>query len=210
VDDQWRNSNWCITAGVLSTISSEASVLFLCLITLDRLLVIKFPFGTVRFGPMKAYISCALCWFISIVLSFILYTSHFQNKFFSRTGVCIALPLTRDKPPGWIYSVSIFVGLNFCTFILVAIGQISIFTELRRSTSVMKKTQISRRRDLKVARNLILVATTDFLCWFPIGVMGKIWHSNGICVCIVCLTIDQLDWITQSNFNDIARFKCSI
>ncbi|XP_060601496.1 G-protein coupled receptor GRL101-like isoform X2 [Ruditapes philippinarum] len=174
VDDQWRNSNWCITAGVLSTISSEASVLFLCLITLDRLLVIKFPFGTVRFTPMKAYVSCALCWFISIILSVIpiLYTSHFQNKFYSRTGVCIALPLTRDKPPGWIYSVSIFVGLNFCTFILVAVGQISIFTELRRSTSAMKKTQLSRRRDLKVARNLILVATTDFLCWFPIGVMG--------------------------------------
>ncbi|XP_060562539.1 G-protein coupled receptor GRL101-like [Ruditapes philippinarum] len=181
VDDQWRNSNWCITAGVLSTISSEASVLFLCLITLDRLLVIKFPFGTVRFGPMKAYVSCALCWFISITLSVIpiLYTSHFQNEFYSRTGVCTALPLTRDKPPGWIYSVSIFVGLNFCTFILVAIGQISIFTELRRSTSVMKKTQMSRRRDLKVARNLILVATTDFLCWFPIGVMG-ILALNGL------------------------------
>ncbi|XP_060604850.1 G-protein coupled receptor GRL101-like [Ruditapes philippinarum] len=174
VDFQWRSSNWCITAGVLSTISSEASVLFLCLITLDRLLVIKFPFGTVRFTPMKAYVSCALCWFISIILSVIpiLYTSHFQNKFYSKTGVCIALPLTRDKPPGWIYSVSIFVGLNFCTFILVAVGQISIFTELRRSTSVIKKTQITRKRDLRVARNLILVATTDFLCWFPIGVMG--------------------------------------
>jgi hypothetical protein len=69
--------------------------------------------------------------------------------------------------------MSIFVGLNFCTFILVAIGQISIFTELRRAGSVMKKTHQSRKRDLRVARNLIFVATTDFLCWFPIGVMGK-------------------------------------
>ncbi|XP_060587650.1 G-protein coupled receptor GRL101-like, partial [Ruditapes philippinarum] len=174
MDDQWRNSNWCVSAGVLSTISSEASVFFLCLITLDRLLVIKFPFGTVRFGPMKAYICCGICWLISIILSIIpvFYTSHFQNKFYAKTGVCIALPLTRDKPPGWIYSVSIFVGLNFCTFILVAAGQISIFSELRRATSSMQKTQKSRKRDLKVARNLILVATTDFLCWFPIGVMG--------------------------------------
>jgi hypothetical protein len=136
--------------------------------------VIKFPFGTVRFGPLKAYICCGISWFISIILSIIpiIYTSHFQNKFYSKSGVCIALPLTRDKPPGWIYAVSIFVGLNFCSFILVAIGQISIFTELRRAGSAMKKTQQSRKRDLKVARNLILVATTDFLCWFPIGVMG--------------------------------------
>ncbi|XP_060584590.1 G-protein coupled receptor GRL101-like isoform X3 [Ruditapes philippinarum] len=173
VDDYWRNSNWCVTAGILSTVSSEASVFFLCFITLDRLLVIKFPFGTVRFRPTKAYICCGICWFISITLSIIpiLYTSHFKNQFYSKTGVCIALPLTRDKPPGWMYSVSIFVGLNFCTFILVAVGQLAIFKELRRA-SVMKKTQQSRKRDLKVARNLILVATTDFLCWFPIGVMG--------------------------------------
>jgi hypothetical protein len=74
--------------------------------------------------------------------------------------------------------VSIFVGLNFCTFILLAIGQVSIFTELRRSTSVMKKTEKSRKRDLRVARNLILVATTDFLCWFPIGVMGKVSYKS--------------------------------
>jgi hypothetical protein len=69
--------------------------------------------------------------------------------------------------------MSIFVGLNFCTFILVAVGQIAIFKELRRA-SIMEKTQQSRTRDLKVARNIIFVATTDFLCWFPIGVMGKV------------------------------------
>ncbi|XP_053400437.1 G-protein coupled receptor GRL101-like [Mercenaria mercenaria] len=173
MDDQWRKSVWCTIAGVMSTVSSEASVLFLCLITLDRLLVIKYPFGTIRFGPLKAYICCGLSWITAIALAVIptIYTSYFQSRFYSKTGVCIALPLTRDKPPGWIYSVSIFVGLNFCTFIIVAFGQVSIFTELRKATYGIKKTQKSRRRDLQVARNLILVATTDFLCWFPIGVM---------------------------------------
>ncbi|XP_053389711.1 uncharacterized protein LOC123562081 [Mercenaria mercenaria] len=180
MDDQWRKSVWCTIAGVLSTVSSEASVLFLCLITLDRLLVIKYPFGTIRFGPLKAYVCCGISWITAIALAVIptIYTSYFQSRFYSKTGVCIALPLTRDKPPGWIYSVSIFVGLNFCTFIIVAFGQVSIFTELRRATYGMKKTQKSRRRDLQVARNLILVATTDFLCWFPVGVMG-IMALNG-------------------------------
>ncbi|XP_045206138.2 G-protein coupled receptor GRL101-like [Mercenaria mercenaria] len=175
-DEQWRNSKWCVLAGVLSTVSSEASVLFLCLITLDRLLVIKYPFGTVRFGPNKAYICCLTSWIIAFTLALIplFYTGYFMNKFYSRSGVCIALPLTRDKPPGWIYSVAIFVCLNFCTFCLVAVGQLSIFLEMRKATSGLKKTQMSRKRDLKVARNLILVATTDFMCWFPIGVMGII------------------------------------
>lgn len=171
----WRNSNWCLAAGILSTVSSEASVLFVCLITLDRLLVIKFPFGTVRFGPKKAYLSCIVAWAVAFLIAIIpvLYTDYFENRFYSRSAVCIALPLTRDKPLGWIYSVSIFVGLNFCTFVLVAFGQLFIFVELRKATGGIKLTQKSRKRDLQVARNLIFVATTDFLCWFPIGVMGN-------------------------------------
>ncbi|XP_053405045.1 uncharacterized protein LOC123522896 [Mercenaria mercenaria] len=173
-DEQWRNSKWCVTAGILSTVSSKASVLFVCLITLDRLLVIKYPFGTVRIGPKKAHIVSCISWIFAIALALvpIIFTGFFQNRFYSRSGVCIALPLTRDKPPGWMYSVAIFVGLNFCTFILVGLGQLAIFIELRKATSTIKKTERSRKQDLKVARNLILVATTDFLCWFPIGVMG--------------------------------------
>ncbi|XP_060607609.1 G-protein coupled receptor GRL101-like [Ruditapes philippinarum] len=180
MDDQWRNSIWCTLTGFLSTVSSEASVFFLCLITIDRLLVIKYPFGHVRFTPMKAYICCLICWIIAVSLAVIpiIHTGYFKNKFYSRSGVCIALPLSRDKPPGWMYSVSIFVGLNFSTFILVAFGQLSIFLELRKSSMVGKKTQKSRKRDLQVAKNLILVATTDFLCWFPIGLMG-ILSLNG-------------------------------
>ncbi|XP_060586516.1 uncharacterized protein LOC132742201 [Ruditapes philippinarum] len=176
MDDQWRNSIWCTLTGFLSTVSSEASVFFLCLITIDRLLVIKYPFGHVRFTPKSAHICCCICWLIATTLAAIpiFYTSYFKNKFYSRSGVCIALPLSRDKPPGWMYSVSIFVGLNFGTFILVAFGQLSIFLELRKSSMGVKKTQQSRKRDLQVAKNLILVATTDFLCWFPIGLMGII------------------------------------
>ncbi|XP_060597634.1 G-protein coupled receptor GRL101-like [Ruditapes philippinarum] len=174
MDDEWRNSIWCTLTGFLSTVSSEASVFFLCLITIDRLLVIKYPFGHVRFTPKSANICCCISWVIATTLAAIpiFHTSYFRNSFYSRSGVCIALPLSRDKPPGWMYSVSIFVGLNFGTFILVAFGQLSIFLELRKSSMGGKKTLKSRKRDLQVAKNLILVATTDFLCWFPIGLMG--------------------------------------
>ncbi|XP_060588098.1 G-protein coupled receptor GRL101-like [Ruditapes philippinarum] len=179
-DEYWRGSGWCTFAGVLSTVSSEASVLFLCLITLDRLLVIKFPFGQIRFDLLKAQSCSIFAWIFAFVIALIpvVYEGYFQNQFYSRSGVCIALPLTRDRPPGWIYSISIFVGLNFITFTLVAFGQISIFLEVKKSSSSMQKMHSGRRRDLIVARNLLLVVTTDFLCWFPIGVMG-IMALNG-------------------------------
>ncbi|XP_053400492.1 uncharacterized protein LOC123556838 [Mercenaria mercenaria] len=174
VDEYWRHSIWCKIAGVLSTMSSEASVFYLCLITIDRILVIKYPFGQIRLSSKNATLLAISVWVFSLIIAIlpVVYKDYFEDKFYSRSGVCIALPLTRDRPPGWIYSVTVFIGLNFVTFLLIAFGQWSILLEVRKSSSKVTKQQSARKKDLKVARNLLLVVTTDFLCWFPIGVMG--------------------------------------
>ncbi|XP_053380125.1 G-protein coupled receptor GRL101-like [Mercenaria mercenaria] len=174
VSDYWKGSAWCNLAGILSTMSSEASVLFLCLITLDRILIIKYPFGDVRISKEKAIACTSFTWLFAVTIAVfpLTYEHYFKNMFYSRSGVCIALPLTRDRPPGWIYSLTLFVGLNFITFIMVAFGQLSIFFGMKESTGNATTAEAARKRDLKVARNLLLVVATDFLCWFPIGVMG--------------------------------------
>lgn len=175
MDEYWRNSLWCTFAGILSTVSSEASVMFLCLITLDRLLVIKYPFGQVRFHTKNALICSMIAWVLCFLIALfpLMYKSYFQNSFYSKSGVCIALPLTRDRPPGWLYSILIFVGFNFITFLLIAVGQWSIYMDMRKSGRKLVSNQASRKKDLIVARNLLLVVATDFLCWFPIGCTGK-------------------------------------
>jgi hypothetical protein len=178
MDDFWRHSVWCNLAGILSTVSSEASVVFLCLITMDRLLVIKFPFGQVKLSKDRAVTCAIFTWLFSATAAIlpVAYEGYFKNEFYSKSGVCIALPLTRDRPPGWVYSLSVFVCLNFLTFILVAIGQLWIFIEIRSYSGIATTVEASRKRDLKIARNLLLVVATDFMCWFPIGVMGKILY----------------------------------
>ena len=169
-DDWWRSSAWCSFAGVISTISSEGSVLFICLITLDRILVIKYPFGEFRFNKRIAIISSAVVWLIVIVVATVP-LGFGDGTFYTRSPVCLALPLTRDRPLGWEYSTVVFIGFNFVAFLLIAAGQCLIFREIK-ATSNIRKASSNRKNDLAVARNLLLVVTTDFLCWFPIGVMG--------------------------------------
>ena len=175
-DESWRRSVWCTMAGVLSTVSSEASVLFICLITVDRILVIKFPFGQVRFKTTSSSVCACIIWIVTTLIAVLplLITSYFKDTFYSKSGVCLALPLTRDRPPGWIYSIGIFIGFNFITCLAVATGQWMIYRALDRSRSKMKSLSTARSNDLRVARNLLLVVATDFLCWFPIGILGKI------------------------------------
>lgn len=148
--------------------------MFLCLITLDRIIVVKFPFGNVKITSKKATVSAVFAWIFSFFTALfpVSYRDYFKNEFYSKSGVCIALPLTRDRPPGWAYSLAVFVCLNFITFILVALGQLAIFLEMNKHGGIATSAASTRKRDLKVARNLLLVVASDFLCWFPIGVMG--------------------------------------
>ena len=60
-DDVWRNSLLCNFAGILAPLSSEASILFIVLITIDRVIVVKYPFGEYRIKEKRAYILCNNC-----------------------------------------------------------------------------------------------------------------------------------------------------
>uniref|UniRef100_K1QEI9 G-protein coupled receptors family 1 profile domain-containing protein n=1 Tax=Magallana gigas TaxID=29159 RepID=K1QEI9_MAGGI len=47
-DEGWRHSHICTVAGVLATLSSEASALFVLLITIDRIIIIRDPLSSLQ------------------------------------------------------------------------------------------------------------------------------------------------------------------
>ena len=172
-DTTWRDSMFCKLAGVLSTTSIEASVFFMCLITVDRLLIIKYPFGEVRLEMKHAWLFSAGVWILALVFA-VTPVAVYPN-FYWQSGVCLALPISRARPPGWAYAFCVFIGLNSLAYIFVAIGQLSIYRELKvaMSSSFLTESRSKSRVDSRVAKNLILVVVTDLLCWMPVVVLGK-------------------------------------
>ena len=175
-DDVWRTGVWCKLAGVLATLSSETSVLFICLVSIDRLLVVKFPFGNVRLRQRSSWILVSITWILGLFISTfpLMHEGYFRGEFYSRSSVCLALPLTSDRPAGWLYSVLIFIVVNFVMFAVIAVGQWLIFREVTMPAhETLPKNKTIRKRELNVARNLLVVAMTDFMCWCPVGILGK-------------------------------------
>ncbi|XP_050412354.1 G-protein coupled receptor GRL101 [Patella vulgata] len=170
-DVWWRNSYVCKLAGFIATFSSEASVMFLCLITIDRVIAIKFPFSKLKITKKSAALYVSAIWILSLCFAFfpLIATSYFKDQFFSRTGVCLGLPLTRDRSPGWEYGVGIFIVWNFICFVVIALGQGLIYHEIRQSS---QRLQFQRKSDMTVARKLSFIVMSDFICWFPICVLG--------------------------------------
>lgn len=173
-DLYWRNSSICKFAGVLATVSSEASVMFLLLITIDRFVSIKFLFGQITFTKKRAMLTCCGVWVTCLVIGLLplLPIPYFNGQFYSRSAVCLGLPLTREWPDGWEYSTAIFIFLNFIMFICIVIGQILIYKEVSGTDEMIKSQR--RSQDAAIARSLFLVVFSDFLCWFPLGIMGNV------------------------------------
>ncbi|KAK7112084.1 hypothetical protein V1264_011593 [Littorina saxatilis] len=168
----WKQSVACKVAGFLSLLSSEVSAFLICLITLERYLVISFPHKNLRFSRWLAHVACFNMWIIGVLLAAVPLFPKFEHwKFYSQSGVCIPLPITRRDFPGKDYVFGIMIVFNFILFILIAIGQLLIYLAIR-SKSVSAGRSSNKSKEMAVARRLLAVVMTNFLCWFPIGLLG--------------------------------------
>jgi hypothetical protein len=173
----WVTSTACKAAGFLSLLSCEVSALTILLITLDRFIVLRYPFSMMRFNKTSAAVTSVATWVIGLTLAavpLLPVTSHWE--FYSQFSICIPLPVTRRKFEGQAYSTGIVILLNLVLFIFVAGGQAFIYWSVQQNAMTTDTTRKSH--DVTVARRLITVAVTDFLCWFPIGPCGILAWSG--------------------------------
>lgn len=170
-DKAWRKSALCKIAGFLSTLSSEISVFTLTVITLDRLVCIIFPFKISRLGLKQARILMAFVWVLVLALSGVplLELNYFQN-FYGRSGVCLPLHITHERPPGWEYSVFLFIGLNSVSFLTIAVSYSWMFIVAKRTHQAVRAPET--KADNAMAKRMTLIVMTDFFCWVPIVFLG--------------------------------------
>jgi hypothetical protein len=178
-EHRWRHSAACSLAGFLSLLSCEVSALIMCLVTLDRFLVLRFPFSQIRFRARSAHVASLVVWCVGLALATIPLlpvTSHWQ--FYSQTAICIPLPITRTDFSGQPFSFAVIIVLNFVLCLCVSVGQAVIYWSVQ-ANSMSVSNSSAKNNDLNVARRLMAVAMSNFLCWFPIGLLGLLL-SRGV------------------------------
>ena len=143
-DISWRTSHLCSFAGFLSTFSSELSVFTLTVITLDRFVTIIFPFQFHRLEMSGARLVMAAMWGLSGFVSVIpLCGIPYFMDFYSRSGVCLALHITDDRPNGWEYSVFVFLVLNLISFVVIFIAYVWMFVIANKTRSAVRRDEVS-------------------------------------------------------------------
>ena len=181
-DAAWRHSVACTLAGFVCLLSCETSAIIICLITVDRFLVLRFPFSRWHVSPVCAQALGLLTWAGGVALCCVPLlgvTRHWG--FYSQSGTCLPLPITRRDFAGHRYSFGVLIVFNCFLFLIVALGQAFIYMSVRANSMVAGGKTVRTSRDVHVACRLITVAVTDFLCWFPLGVCGLL-ASQGVAI----------------------------
>ena len=240
----WRQGFTCKFAGFLSILSSEGSVFFITLISIDRMLGIKYPFGGHRLETKSVRICVACAWLTALLISVIPISLASDNgNFYSISEVCIGIPIVRrhlttlinksteiktstfSSSPEFkvikilldveysyvsnvsvvqqesaqnitytiaentgsqvasIYSIVVFIAVNFCCFVIVACCYVYIFIKAKSSAEGASRAQVpkqARNEDLRMARKMFAIVFTDFCCWVPLSFVCILTQSGAI------------------------------
>nr|KAG5691103.1 hypothetical protein BaRGS_030911 [Batillaria attramentaria] len=169
-ETEWKESGICKMAGFLAFVSSEVSAFSICLITLDRFLVVRFPFSVhLRLTKFTALLTCGATWVLGVILGALPFL-HTSWQFYGVNSICLPLPVTRRRFGGRQFAFGVFIVLNFVLFVLIGVGQSLLFRQIRSSSKAA--TQDRQQQEVAIARRLRSIVLTDFCCWFPIGLLG--------------------------------------
>ncbi|CAH1799243.1 unnamed protein product [Owenia fusiformis] len=165
---EWRGSWQCNLAGVLSTVSSEVSVLTLTVITFDRYISIMYPLHLKKRSIATAYTIMLVIWLLCCVLTTMpLFPSdYFGDTFYSSNGVCLPLHVHNPYENGWEYSLFLFVAINFAAFLFISYAYALMFATIRRSQMSLRSTQ--ENQETSLMKRFFFIVMTDFICWIPI------------------------------------------
>ena len=206
-DIVWRRSGLCSLTGFLSATSAELSVLTLTVITMDRFVTIAWSFHMTRLGLRKIKVIVVGLWTIVLVLCTAPYFDRsYFGQFYGQSEMCLPVPIASQRQTdlimsdsytigeeqffapiqstssyhsGWEYSVFIFIGINGTAFLLIIIMYVWMFISVKKIQAAVKTSEL--KTDLRIARKMLLIVTTDACCWIPVIALGIYsLHGNTI------------------------------
>ena len=214
--DLWRVSSFCRLASFLTIVSSETSLFLLFFITIDRFLVLLFPFSTYHFKKVSALILVVGIWCITLSLSSApSILADPDSNFYALSDVCIGLPLvtrpTKYKvatsgmddeiayrtfdinvPSGskvsWYFSVVVFLGINFILTSTIFVMYVVIFVSVRKSRRAVQKTP-KIKQEIMMALRMTSVTMTNCMCWLPVTILGILSQTE-----MISITLEIYTW----------------
>ncbi|XP_003764552.2 relaxin receptor 2 [Sarcophilus harrisii] len=168
----WMESLQCRLMGFLAMLSTEVSVLLLTYLTLEKYVVIVFPFSNIRPGKRQTLIILVCIWIVGFLIAIIpFWSEEFFGNFYGKNGVCFPLYDQTEDFRSKGYSLGIFLGVNLLAFLLIVFSYISMFCSIQKTTLQTSNMRIHVGRDVALANRFFFIVFSDAICWIPVFVI---------------------------------------
>ncbi|XP_056127998.1 relaxin receptor 2b isoform X1 [Rhinichthys klamathensis goyatoka] len=166
----WMESLECRTIGFLAMLSSEVSVMLLTYLTIEKFLVIVFPFSHLRPSKCQTFAVLTSIWLLGISIAAVpLLNEDMFGNYYGHNGVCFPLHSEHlEKPIAKGYSTGIFLGLNLVAFLIIVVSYSSMFYSIYKTGIDATELRGRLHRDVAVAHRFFFIVFSDALCWIPI------------------------------------------
>ena len=170
-DVVWRTDGGCDFAGVCAITSTMVSVYVLLVITLERLYTFSRALRKSHTSKTTAVILMAFGWAFGVVVGILPVVTDNVSDY---TKVAICLPFDVSSPLALFYVLFllVFTGL---AFIAIAVSYVIIFYQVfcRQKATISSSGDRKRwKTELIVALRMGTLVFTNFVCWFPIALLG--------------------------------------
>ncbi|XP_055100263.2 relaxin receptor 2 isoform X2 [Symphalangus syndactylus] len=169
----WMESVQCRLMGFLAMLSTEVSVLLLTYLTLEKFLVIVFPFSNIRPGKRQTSVILICIWMAGFLIAVIpFWNEDYFGNFYGKNGVCFPLYYDQTEDIGSkVYSLGIFLGVNLLAFLIIVFSYITMFCSIQKTA--LQTTEVRNRfgREVAVANRFFFIVFSDAICWIPVFVI---------------------------------------
>ncbi|XP_026082508.1 relaxin receptor 2b isoform X2 [Carassius auratus] len=166
----WMDSLECRVIGFLAMLSSEVSVMMLTYLTMEKFLVIVFPFSHLRPSKCQTFTILTSIWLLGISIAAVpLLNEEMFGNYYGHNGVCFPLHSEGlEKPIAKGYSTGIFLGLNLVAFLIIVVSYSSMFYSIYKTGINATELRGRLHRDVAMAHRFFFIVFSDALCWIPI------------------------------------------
>nr|XP_027784714.1 relaxin receptor 2 isoform X2 [Marmota flaviventris] len=169
----WMESLPCRLMGFLAMLSTEVSVLLLTFLTLEKFLVIVFPFSNIRPGKRQTSVILICIWTVGFLIAVIPFWSEdYFGNFYGKNGVCFPLYYDQTEDIGSRgYSLGIFLGVNLLAFLIIVFSYITMFCSIQKTALQTAEVRNHIGKEVAVANRFFFIVFSDAICWIPVFVV---------------------------------------
>lgn len=168
IDIAWRTGHGCEFAGFCAITSTAVSVYVLLVITLERTYTIVGVFKhKQKLTHLQVYIIMAVGWIFGMFVAMLPLVGVSD---YNTVAICLPFNVQGKEDLAYVVLLLLVTGI---VFVIIAVCYTIIFQQICKNNK-LSPVQVTNPRtaDAKISIRIFVLVFTNFVCWFPIALIG--------------------------------------